>query len=201
VLFALKLFGADAKIAAPAVIKLLKDDKNAQVRCVAADFLGKCGADTALTVRALKAVAKTSGEPAIHAIAALKAFGPEAKAAVPELRVALQEKALRPYAAQALATIKGDGLAVLEEALQDKEDDLRVEVVVALRLAGKDGVPVLVIALRDKSAEVRLNAVDALGRLGPDAKDAEPALTEAKKDPEQAVRAAAEEALMLIRKK
>ena len=69
--------------------------------------------------------------------------------------------------------------------LTDKDEDLRVEVVVVLRCAGKAGVPALIAALKDKSVEVRLNAADALGRLVRDAQDAVPALTEAVKDADE----------------
>jgi HEAT repeat protein len=193
--FGLKIHGKDAKSAVPAVIDVLKNDKNEEVRCIAADTLGKVGADAEATVSALAAAVKAGGEAGIHAAKALTVIGPDAKAAIPELTAALQDKTMRPFAAQTLARFKGDGLAVLVKALDDKDDDLRVEVVVALRLAGKDGVPGLQTGLKDKFVEVRLNAADSLGRLGAEAKDAVPALIKALKDEIPDVRAEAATAL------
>jgi HEAT repeat protein len=56
----------------------------------------------------------------------------------------------------------------------------------------------LIEALSDKDALVRMRAARALGRMGPDAKEAIPALLEAVNHPEPPVRQAAAEALREI---
>jgi HEAT repeat protein len=61
-------------------------------------------------------------------------------------------------------------------------------------------VPALIEALKDKSINVRQNAAFALGGIGPAAKDAVPALSEALKDHEAIVSSAAEGALKSISK-
>jgi HEAT repeat protein len=194
-IYGLKLYRAEAKAALPAILDTLNNDKSEEVRCIAADLLGKLGADPKTVVPALAAAVKAGGEPGTHALKALVEIGPEAKAALPEMTAALQDKTMRAFTAQTLARMKGDGLAVLTKALEDKDDDLRVEVVVALRLAGKDAVPALQTALKYKNVEVRLNAADSLGRLGADARDAVPGLVAALKDESKDVRAEAAAAL------
>jgi HEAT repeat protein len=57
----------------------------------------------------------------------------------------------------------------LTRGLGDKDDDVRVEVVLALGILGKAGLPALLTALKDKEQDVRLNAVAAIGKIGPDA--------------------------------
>jgi HEAT repeat protein len=60
----------------------------------------------------------------------------------------------------------------LTRALSDKQDDIRVEVVLALGIIGKAGVPGLILALKDKEQDVRLNAVATIGKVGPEAREA-----------------------------
>jgi HEAT repeat protein len=55
--------------------------------------------------------------------------------------------------------------------------------------------------LKDENTGVRAQAAKSLGSLGPDAKAALPALKEAAKDKEEAVRKAAEDAVELIMRK
>src|SRR5260370_41879115 len=115
---------------------------------------------------------------------------PGATAGAPKSPAVSQNKPVRSFGPQARARLKGEGLAVLTKALEDKDGDLRVEVVVALRLAGKDGVPPLRAALKDKVVDVRLNAADSLGRMGSAAKEAVPGLAVAlSKDESKDVRA------------
>ncbi len=57
----------------------------------------------------------------------------------------------------------------------------------------------LVKNLKDKRADVRSNAAGALGQIGPEAKAAVPALSEALKDDEARVRSSAADALDQIR--
>src|SRR5207249_4354868 len=105
-----------------------------------------------------------------HAAAALAKLGPDAAAALPALSDALQRSGVRPYAAQALAQLGAAG--ALAKAMGDRDEDVRVEVVLALRLLGRKGVPVLAAALRDRSSEVRVNVAATLEKLGPEAKEA-----------------------------
>jgi HEAT repeat protein len=64
---------------------------------------------------------------------------------------------------------------------------------------GVEGVNPLIKALEDKSPTVRRAAARALGRLGSDAKAAEPALVDAVSDSKEEVRDAAAKALRRIR--
>jgi HEAT repeat protein len=64
---------------------------------------------------------------------------------------------------------------------------------------GLPAVPALVKALQDKEPGVRRSAAEVLGAMGLEAKDAVPALAEARrKDDVEAVRKAADEALQRI---
>ena len=69
----------------------------------------------------------------------------------------------------------------------------------ALLGMGPEVVPAMIALLKDEVWEMRRGAAWLLGKLGPDAKDAIPALTRALKDPNASVRKKAEEALMKIK--
>jgi hypothetical protein len=86
----------------------------------------------------------------------------------------------RADAVEALGTIAQKNkelIPVLLAALKEKNGLVEPKAVVALSLIGKEVVPALVDALRDKSSPYgRRSAAQALGQIGPDAKDAVPAL-------------------------
>lgn len=183
--FAFKAMGRDAKGGVPALIVALKD-KDEEVRCVAADALGRMG-DIALPAIDALAIALKDREAGPHVAAALGRLGPVvAKAAIPALEAALQNGELRSHAAQTLAQI--GAVEQMTKALADKDEDVRVEVVLALRLLGKAGVAALRIALKDKAADVKANAANVLAKMGPDAAGASAELAALLKDPNEEVR-------------
>jgi HEAT repeat protein len=63
---------------------------------------------------------------------------------------------------------------------------------------GKEVVPYLIDLLKDDTWEMRRGSAWMLGKLGPEARDAIPALTEALKDENEVVRQKAAEALKKI---
>ena len=134
------------------LIKNLKA-KDPDVRRTAARELGQQGAGSKSAVAALARALKDE-DPFVRRFAALALgeLGPEAKEAVPALSTALKDRNKR--VADAAAT--------------------------ALGKTGVSGVqPLLDIAKDDKrDAAVRARAIESLGKIGPDAKDAVPALME-----------------------
>src|SRR5262249_5353007 len=138
---------------------------------------------------------------------ALMKIGPKAQAAVPALAKALQDKEsrVRWSAAEALVKIgpKAAQAAApfLVQALNDKEEVGHRNDAEALVQIGLPALPALVKALQNKDNEwtVRQSAARVLGAMGLEAKDAVPALAEARrKDDVDAVRKAADEALQRI---
>src|SRR5205085_9567328 len=93
-----------------------------------------------------------------------------AKTALPARTAALKNSDLRPYAAKALADL--GALEVLAKALDDRDEDIRIEAVVALQTLRKRAVPALRGALKDKSADVKMNTANVLGKLGEEAAEA-----------------------------
>lgn len=69
----------------------------------------------------------------------------------------------------------------------------------ALLGMGKEVVPHMISLLKDDDWEMRRGSAWVLGKVGPDAKDAVPGLTEALNDPNAAVRMKAAEALEKIK--
>jgi HEAT repeat protein len=114
--------------------------------------------------------------------------------AVPFLAEALNDQQLtncRLWAAYALRKIGPDAKAAepqLELALKDDVSYVRVEAAGALWAISehKAAIPALIELLKNEDAGVRYMAAESLERIGPKAKEAVPALTEALKDPGQA---------------
>jgi WD40 repeat protein/HEAT repeat protein len=88
----------------------------------------------------------------------------------------------------------------VRELLRDKDGYVRVLAAESLweMEKNKEGLAVLAEALRDKEASVRQSAAFFLARVGPPARQAAPALTEALKDADPLVRVAAAEALWAV---
>lgn len=108
------------------------------------------------------------------ALQALSEIGPEAKEAIPIL---------------------------IETIRETKNRDKRILVACnhALFGMGKEIVPTMISLLKDDDSEMRRGSAWMLGNLGPDAKDAIPALTVALNDSSEAVRIKAAEALKKIK--
>jgi len=54
----------------------------------------------------------------------------------------------------------------LIQALQDQNEDVRMDVAFALGMVGESAVPALIQALQDEHVIVRANAAKALGEIG-----------------------------------
>lgn len=89
---------------------------------------------------------------------------------------------------------------LVETIRQTRNHDRRLLVACnyALLAMGKEIVPAMISLLKDNEWEMRRGAAWILGKVGPEAKDAVPALTEALKDPNPAVQTRAKEALQKI---
>ena len=188
--------GTEARAAVPALADALKD-KDSEVRCVAADALGRMGADAKAAVPALaEALKDKDGEAAAHAAQRWLSSGRRRRPPYrpwprPCRTARFVPSRLRPW--PALAPCRS-----WRRALADKEEEVRIEVVLALRTLGKAAVPALTGALKDASAEVRSNTAAVLGKLGADARGATLALASLLKDKNEEVRYRAAAALAAI---
>jgi HEAT repeat protein len=108
---------------------------------------------------------------AIHAV---RKIGPEAKEAIPIL----------------IETIR---------VVRNRDKRILVACNSALLAMGKEIVPHMIALLKDDTWEMRRGAAWILGKVGPDARDVVPALTEALNDSNPAVRTKAQEALKKVK--
>lgn len=194
--------GPQAKAAVPTVARQL-EDRNQRVRISAATALSRFGAEAKSVVpQLIEALKDCDAFVAPAAASALGHIGPEAKAAVPALVLALksEEPATRSCSAFALGRIGPDAKAAvpaLEEALKDT--DTSVGYSAAEALANLSAVSPLIEALKNGTSRERHFAAFGLGCIGPGAKAAVPALTDALNDKDESVRYAAVVALKKIR--
>jgi HEAT repeat protein len=135
---------------------------------------------------------------------ALNEIGPDAKAATIDLIYAMlrdKDKDVRSNAALALTSVKPDArlaAPAFRQALRDKTVAVTDCAIDGLTKLGAAGVPELSDALKDRDKDARRLAAEILGKLGQAAKPALPALKEATKDPEAAVKDAAQKAIDAI---
>ena len=174
--------------AVPVLVKALKDD-SWQVRCSAAQALGKMGpAAVPALVEALK-----DKDLAVRYCCAreLGEMGPAAAAAVPALVEALKDKhwTVRCCCAQALGEMGPAAVAAVPALVKVLKDDHWYVRHFSAQALGKMGpaaggggaaaaVPALVKALKDVRREVRVAAANALGEMGSAAAAAVPAIAE-----------------------
>jgi HEAT repeat protein len=151
---ALRALGEMGAKSAAADVKLFQDrTSDPAMKVWAAATLVVLGSDEEANRRALFAALKEKAPGArsarITAIDAIAALGPNAKAAVPDLIVALKDK----------STVgrKGDE-QVRERAAQTLG-----------RLRAREAVPPLIELMRDPDRRARRAAAEALGAIGPDA--------------------------------
>ncbi len=164
---ALEAAGPEAEDAVPALLDVLRGDKNGCTRMYAARALGAIGPAAAPAVPALKAALSDeymSLPPA--AAEALGNIGPPARSAMPDLLKALRHGWYENRQAAARTLCK-------------------------LAPPAEVAVPALIKLLGDKDPGVRWTAARELGRIGPVAKAARPALARALSDHGKHVRVAA----------
>jgi len=108
------------------------------------------------------------------AVRAVREIGPEASPAIPILIETIRET-------------------------RNRDKKLLLACNGALLAMGREIVPHMIVLLRDDSWEMRSGSAWILGKLGPEARDAVPALTRALQDPHPAVRSRAAVSLKQIR--
>jgi HEAT repeat protein len=165
----------------PAVAELLHDP-DARLRVEAAHVLWRMKQPAGPVVEALCAEANADeAAGGVQALIVLREMGPAAGPAVPALLKILQRPALPDDGKQWGPPHR---LAVLR-CLQEIGP-------------GAAAAPALADLLKSGSPTVRAEAARTLGRMGPQAKPALPALQGALRDPDRAVRAAADGSLRLL---
>jgi HEAT repeat protein len=140
--------GPAAKSAAPVLTAALKD-ADARVRVKSAVALFKVDKETAATaVPVLRAALAGKDELArLEAVYGLKAFGPAAKEAVPELIAALKAGGkVATYAGEALSRVGEPAAAALVEAAKGPDEGLKKAAIAVLKeyypdAAKKAGIP------------------------------------------------------------
>jgi HEAT repeat protein len=191
--------------AVPTLVQALKyNDK--EVRRGAAIALQNMGPKAKDAVPALAVALKDPDmELRKTAINALKEIGPDAGAALQALLAAAQEPDvdIRSNALLALAGLAPkhkEALVTLTIGLGDKDDVVGSTAVEAMtKLPPPMAVPALIQALKAGKAS-KIHAAEALERIGAPAKGALPALTEASKDKDDAVRDAVNKAIEKLSK-
>jgi HEAT repeat protein len=179
------------------IISLLNDsDRNIRHRAVAA--LGELGAQAhralPLVRAALKEIALRDEADAVRtrAVQALLQAGPQPDSEVAALCDALRDELdeVRFHAAVALGDLgraARPAVAVLTHAhLWDRDAAVRVAAAVALWKIDRQGpvvIPALVKALADDNELLCWVAADCLGQIGPEAREAVPALRQALRRP------------------
>ena len=183
---------------APILISLLKDpDRNVRVRVLKA--LGTLGGQAHQVMPVLRAALKETAlkddDESVRSQAAhaLLQVGPEPDSEVAGLIDSLQNEleVLRFHAAVALGELGPDGRPALSPlihaALWDEDPAVRVEAAVALwkidRNKGPLVIPALVKALANDNELICWIAADYLGQIGPEAREAVPALRQALRRP------------------
>jgi HEAT repeat protein len=179
--------------AVPLLLRALKN-KDPAIRKEAVWLLSQSGDKK--TIPAIIGLMKsdTLGEVREVAVKSLQEFGPEAKAALPDLRQIVKRKRNDDLAASVLDILGSIGppsVPLLIEIITSADSDMRYNAVWKLGCMGagaKPAVPHLVKALDDRNDTVRKGVITALGFIGPDAKPAIPALKRLLRDPVPDVR-------------
>src|SRR5436309_1354433 len=114
--------------------------------------------------RLVKQLDDQKDEMRIEALQELARLGADARSALPAIAAALKVGEVRSYAAKALAEL--GALDVLAKALEDRDEDVRIEAILALQRFRKKAVPALRGVLKDKSADVKMNTANVLGKIG-----------------------------------
>lgn len=143
---------------------------------------------------------KNENEPLrLYAARALAEMGLEALPALVEA-LGHKEAPVRYWAATGLGNIGPNAkqaIPALSQALEDASASVRTSAALALWKIDhrSEAITALVEVLKDPSSAARLRAVQTLGGIGPDAKQAFPAVEAALKDQDGYVKRAAEQAV------
>jgi HEAT repeat protein len=172
-----------------------RSDSNPLVSGLAGEVLASLAPESSRNPVATLNAAMTSKDPHLRVVAAegLWRISGQAEQAIPVLVEALtaQELLARRWAARALGDAKPEYGPVVLPALRDrlKDSDLQVRVFAAEAIWNVEGksdpvVPALLEVLKDRNnpGRARERAAYALGRIGPAAREAVPALRQAKSD-------------------
>jgi HEAT repeat protein len=194
-----------AAIGPAAVEKLGKALRNEKTEvCIgSAVALAKMGPAAGEAVEAL-GQALNDKEKAVRAASALALgeLGPKAAPAVPGLLGLLEDESTRSHAVQALVNIGTSAVPELCKALNGGKAERRAAALATLAHfkpeEGREAVNDLIAVLKDKDAGFRGLAAFTLGQVGPKAKAAVPALTNAMDDADVQVQLAAIVALAKI---
>lgn len=192
-LVALGQIGPDAKSAVPAIVKSLDGDKVAGVRYAAAFALGEIGAGDKQSRAALtKSIESDDAFLQVVSAWALARVAKDDKKLQDQVTVLIidglksDKVDVRRAAARALAEINPPREMVepvLIKAIHDSDQSVIGNAIDALASLGTKIVPrISNNALKNK--ELRLYAVRVLAKIGPDAKEAAPALAETLADAE-----------------
>jgi HEAT repeat protein len=128
-----------------------------------------------------KASTEVQRREALYAVAG---FGPEAKAALPDLIAALRDKQLVGAAMDGLIGIGGPAVPAIRDVLNDPDDYVRgcaARILAKIGPEARAAVPALIRAIHRPDPTRKPNilfreVVEALGEIGPAAKPAVPAL-------------------------
>jgi HEAT repeat protein len=197
----LMYLGPDAASAVPALIDAINHADNQadsaihHSRVPLIQALGGIGPGARGATRTLALRLRTDLDYSVrqYAAEALGRIGPQAAEAVPELRLALKDKAVqvRDHAAPALGLIGPKAAQAIPDLLQtmrtDKSNQTRWLAAHSLTQIGMQGqksaVPMLIEGLADEDVNVVFHCAVALGQIGPDAKAALTTLERIQRNP------------------
>lgn len=178
----LALMAAEARDAVP-VLTEAAAAKDLELRNQAVVTLGAIGPDASPAVKPLIDLLADKDEGTRQrAAVALGKIGPKALPAVPALAKLLKQEKnadLRNSAATALGGIGSDARDAVPDLLVAlKTKETHDAAAAALVKIGRRAVPLLAIALEDEATkrDVRVDILTILGDIGPDARDAVPAI-------------------------
>lgn len=172
------LRAAEASVA-DLVAALAAGDEAARLKAI--DELGARGPQAAAAVDPLAKLCKdSSAKVRAHAVRSLGEIGPAAKPAVPAIADLLKDPddSVRRQIIRAIQAIKPGPQVMIPlcvKALEDSDMAVRVRILQTIEAAGASAVPGLIEALKNEKATYWACVV--LRNIGPDAKDAVPALT------------------------